>query len=41
LQELAKGTKNYTGAEIEGVVKSAASYSFNRGNNLMDFTKTA
>lgn len=41
LADLAKQTKNYTGAEIEGVVKSAASYSFNRGNNLMDFTKTA
>ena len=36
LPTLAKRTKNYTGAEIEGVVKSAASFSLNRGNDLFD-----
>jgi vesicle-fusing ATPase len=36
LDELAKSTKNYTGAEIAGVVKSAASFSLNRANNLFD-----
>jgi vesicle-fusing ATPase len=30
IEELAKLTKNFTGAEIEAVVKSAASFSFNR-----------
>lgn len=30
LTELARETKNYTGAEIEGVVKSATSFAFNR-----------
>ena len=32
-------TKNYTGAEIEGLVKSANSLALNRHHNLMDFTK--
>jgi vesicle-fusing ATPase len=39
LDKLAKLLKNYTGAEIEAVVKSAASHAFARTNNLMDFTK--
>lgn len=37
MEELARMTKNYSGAEIEGLVKSAASYAFERGidvNNL-------
>lgn len=41
LQALAKKTKNYTGAEIEGVVKSAASFSLNRCNNLFDLQTVA
>jgi len=39
LNHLAKLLKNYTGAEIEAIVKSAASHAFARTNNLMDFTK--
>ena len=34
-------TKNYTGAEIEAVVKSAASFAFFRGKDISDFAKTA
>jgi len=30
LEELAAHTKNFSGAEIEGLVKSAASYTFDR-----------
>ena len=30
LPELASGTKNFSGAEIEGLVKSAASFAFAR-----------
>lgn len=30
LAKIAHGTKNYSGAEIEGVVKSAASFAFER-----------
>lgn len=41
LSNLATETKNYTGAEIEAVIKSASSYSFERCTNLMDFTKDA
>lgn len=41
LNDLAKQTKNYTGAEIEGLVKSAASFSLNRANNLFDLQATA
>ena len=36
---IAKMMKNYTGAEIEAVVKSASSFSLNRCHQLMDFTK--
>lgn len=32
-------TKNYSGAELEGVVKSAVSYALNRQLNLEDLTK--
>lgn len=39
IEKLSKLTKNYTGAEIEAVVKSAASFSFNKNVNLMDFSK--
>ena len=39
LKQLAEMTKNFTGAEIEAVVKSAASFSMNRHHNLMDFSK--
>ena len=38
-EELSKVLKNYTGAEIESVVKNAASHAFSRTNNLMDFSK--
>lgn len=31
MEELARLTKNFSGAEIEGLVKSAASYAFARG----------
>lgn len=41
LDILAKQTKNYTGAEIEGLVKSAASFSLNRANNLFDLNAVA
>lgn len=39
LNFLAKNLKNYTGAEIEAVIKSASSYALNRHHNLMDFGK--
>ncbi|XP_074568067.1 vesicle-fusing ATPase [Curcuma longa] len=39
LQELAARTKNYSGAELEGVVKSAVSYALNRQISLDDLTK--
>lgn len=37
MEELSRRTKNFSGAEIEGLVKSAASFAFNRvvdPNNL-------
>ena len=37
LEELAEHMKNYTGAEIEAVVKSANSFALNRHHNLLDF----
>ncbi|KAI3964642.1 hypothetical protein MKX01_020459, partial [Papaver californicum] len=40
LQELAARTKNFSGAELEGVVKSAVSYALNRQLSLDDLTKT-
>ena len=39
LNSLAARLKNYTGAEIEAVVKSASSFALNRNHKLMDFTK--
>ena len=39
LNELAKITKNYTGAELEAVVKNAASFAMLKGNDVMDFSK--
>ena len=39
IQWLAESTKNYTGAEIESVVKSANTFALNRQLNLTDFTK--
>ncbi|XP_078427613.1 AAA-type ATPase family protein [Wolffia australiana] len=40
LQELAARTKNYSGAELEGVVKSAVSFALNRQISMDDLTKT-
>ncbi|KAM7262859.1 hypothetical protein ACFE04_000542 [Oxalis oulophora] len=40
LLELAARTKNYSGAELEGVVKSAVSYALNRQLSMDDLTKT-
>ena len=37
--ELAKITKNYTGAELEAVVKNASSYAMLKGNDIMDFSR--
>ncbi|XP_077229727.1 AAA-type ATPase family protein [Tasmannia lanceolata] len=39
LLELAARTKNYSGAELEGVVKSAVSFALNRQISLDDLTK--
>lgn len=39
LNKLSKLTKNYTGAEIESVVKSAASFFINNNFNILDFNK--
>ncbi|KAH9626014.1 hypothetical protein KSS87_006984 [Heliosperma pusillum] len=39
ISELAARTKNYSGAELEGVVKSAVSYALNRQLNMDDLTK--
>ncbi|KAI3988361.1 hypothetical protein MKX01_012150, partial [Papaver californicum] len=39
LQELAARTKNFSGAELEGVVKSAVSYALNRQLSLDDLSK--
>ncbi|XP_010272453.1 PREDICTED: vesicle-fusing ATPase-like [Nelumbo nucifera] len=39
VQELAARTKNYSGAELEGVVKSAVSFALNRQLSLDDLTK--
>ena len=37
--EIAHLAKNYTGAELEAVVKNASSFAMTKGNNLMDFSK--
>ncbi len=39
LDELARLTKNFTGAEIEALVKSASSHSISRTTNILDFSK--
>ncbi|XP_059437986.1 vesicle-fusing ATPase-like isoform X2 [Corylus avellana] len=39
LEKLAARTKNYSGAELEGVVKSAVSYALNRQLSMDDLTK--
>ncbi|CAN7132667.1 unnamed protein product [Brassica rapa subsp. narinosa] len=39
LQELAARTKNYSGAGLEGAVKSATSYALNRQLSMYDLTK--
>uniref|UniRef100_A0A7C9F876 Vesicle-fusing ATPase n=1 Tax=Opuntia streptacantha TaxID=393608 RepID=A0A7C9F876_OPUST len=39
LCEIAARTKNYSGAELEGVVKSAVSYALNRQLSMDDLTK--
>jgi len=39
LDELAAATKNYSGAEIEGVVKAATSYAFSRQIDAKNMTK--
>lgn len=39
LDDLAERTKNYSGAEIEGLVKSAASYAFDRQIDASNPTK--
>lgn len=36
---LARLAKNYTGAELEAVVKNASSYAMTKGNDMMDFSK--
>lgn len=39
MEALARMTNNYTGAEIEGIVKSASSFAMTRQSNVMDFSK--
>lgn len=39
LAELARQTKNFSGAEIEGLIKSAASFAFQRNVNVKDLSK--
>ena len=39
MEELARLTKNFSGAEIEGLVKSAASYAFERGIDVKNLDK--
>lgn len=39
LEELAARTKNFSGAELEGLVRSAASFALNRQINLDDLSK--
>lgn len=41
LNELARLTKNFSGAEIEGLVKSAASFAFQRNVNVKDVSYLA
>lgn len=39
LEKIAHLTKNYTGAEIEALTKSATSFALNRKHDLLDFSK--
>ena len=39
LKELASKTKNFTGSEIESLVKNAITHGLNRNHDLTDFTK--
>lgn len=39
LERLAEMTRNFSGAEIEGLVKSAASYALNRNVDINDLHK--
>lgn len=39
LERLAELTRNFSGAEIEGLVKSAASYALNRNVDINDLHK--
>jgi len=39
LAEIAHLAKNYTGAELEAVIKNAASYAMTKGNDLNNFSK--
>ena len=39
IDEMARLTRNYTGAEIEALIKSAASYSIMRNTNIMNFSE--
>lgn len=39
LERLAEATRNFSGAEIEGLVKSAASYALNRNVDINDLHK--
>ena len=39
LDELARLTKNFTGAEIEALIKCASSHSISRTTNILDFSK--
>ncbi len=39
LKEISELTKNYTGAELEALVKSASSHCISRCTNIMDFSK--
>ena len=39
MKNLAKILKNYTGAEIEAVIRNASSLALNWHHNLMDFGK--
>lgn len=39
MEELSRLTKNFSGAEIEGLVKSAASYAFTRGIDVKNLDK--
>ena len=41
MEDISSRTKNYTGAEIEGLVKAACSYLFTRQTDLADPTKVA